>query len=709
MRALRTLLVLLAFSPVLAVPARAGDGACLMVHDAGALLGVSDAVLEESVRAEAPESDRLVWLATLVQARRECRVAEGAPEDRGLTVTEIARWVEINCRDVAGPDTLVRPAVRGVCVVGEPKVHRQAAALLSALRAAVWTCHRFEITLAAYEPAFLSRLDTRALIRLGEERIPGFRMSAEQAGPFVAGLADGAHLVDRGQGVLSVAWGEEGRFSLVREVAHAAAVETHFAFGRAFGVPRQGTVEDGLRFRGRVIDPQEKSIAFHVNLDIALLAGLESFSVPSGTVEIPSILRRSLGFVERLAPGEAFGVLGLEDPFGVETAPRGRRAGGMARNLLVVVRYLGKQVLLAETPLDDLVHRAWTEPGRAVPAPVATDPAVAEVYDVTDLAVSVPDFASSLRRGPGGLEPAESGGKVADREADGTGTLADLIRVCVAPDWWATAPAASLEVPARGAIAVAAPATVHETIRALLLDLRDLEANLISTRVHVVLGRLEPGAPRASHLLRSLARNRSLSPQEMTAHLEKAFRAQGGFRPLAAPTLSTFPGQKASILIADQIAYLKDHTLEEGPSGVVLDPVIGTIQEGLLLQLRACALPGGGWIRLTGSLELAQLDEAMHKHSFGAPSDAGRGETIVTLEMPTCRRVIHEFTEVVQRNQAVLIAVPGVVRNLFGGAKGRSGANGEAGLEEVYLLIRAGTFDARKSPTAAEPTEEKHD
>jgi hypothetical protein len=389
------------------------------------------------------------------------------------------------------------------------------------------------------------------------------------------------------------------------------------------------------------------------------------------------------------------GILGLDDPIGSGYAPRGRRARGADTNLMVFIRYLGKQTLADSTAAGETARRLEAEPGRRG-TPGDGEPLIAEFYDVTEIALHHPDFGGGLAHPGGGESAPADPARLPAAEPDSTRLLADLIRTCVSPSFWTSSPAGSVEAVAHGGISVRAPAPVQATIAAFLLDLRALESMLLTTRVHVVTGSLEPGTPRAAHLLPALARNPGLVPSDMTAVLEQAFRKDAAFRVISAPVLSTFQGQKASVVVANQVAYLQDHALEEDATGVILDPIVGTLQEGMLLELRAYGIPGGDWIRIAGSLEVAKLEGAMHKHPFGVPSDAGRGESLVTLEMPTCRRVLHAFTEVVPRDRGVLVGVPGAVRDLFG-------SGGDDGRRaELYLLIRASIGDPRQPAATRE-------
>ncbi len=660
-----------------------------LVHDASALVGLPAASVAAAIRAEAPSGARTTWLAAFEQAAREAHAAvppaDRRPEADRWTAPQVARWLELNSRDLATPTSRVRAAVRGVCVVGPAPLHRRVHELIDAVTAIAWSCHRFELSVLAVAPAFLQRLQSQAFTRIGNGAIPGFRLKKAEAEAFLAALSAREGYLDRGQGVLSLAWGEGAALSLVRETTHAADLEQHFAFGRGFGVPRPGVAEDGLRLQASVDEPLGDSVRFHLKIRSALLLGLQPLRTSMGTLEVPTLTSMSYDLEERMQPGEAIAALGVIDPLAGEN-PRGRAPSGTAMQMLLLVRYVGKQSPTRSPRGEDLVRQLESEPGRRVEAPVEGAPTRTELFDVRDvIVVDATDFRSTLRGGGNGAPDSagkeESPGRLAGLNA-ATERLAELVRENVLPTFWTSQPGAGLAPAADGALAVIAPEGVQVAVRRFLDDLRTCENTLVTTHVHLFGGRAKPDAPRVTHVLPALAQNREMTAQELTRLIERAF-PDVELRVLQAPRLTTFQGQGASILVADQIAYLKDHQIQNGPTGVVLDPLVETMQTGMLLQLRAVSHPGGEWIRLEGTLEVAGVAEPMHPHPFGVPADAGRRETSISLEMPTSRRIVHTFTEVISRGHGMFLAVPGWIPLSDGGRQV------EGQREELYLLVRS--------------------
>lgn len=664
----------------------AGESELLAVYDVSALLGTDTAVVEATIRAEFPVEERLIWLATLVQAREEQRVLRDDPESgRGLTGLELARWFEILTHAEATPLSRLRPAGRGLCVSGPRALHEQVVRRIDALRTALWTRHRFEILLISATPAQLAELvPAGSRCRVGNSGQSGLRLSAEAATAFLQRLAANREILERGRGAMNMGWGEEVRFGQVREISHAEAVESQLAFGRTFGLPRPGKIEDGVRIHARVESAAGQSVRLRADLETALLVGLERFQVPGGAVEVPSLLSRSAVLDEALEPGALIGLLGLHDAFALTGAVRGERVRGCETQLAVLFRYLGRQQLPASPPASELFAGEAEAAERVSFEPMPDAPCVDEVYDATDIA---PAGAKDFAIRDGAAATTASG-----KEGNDPKPLVGMIRACVAPLYWNTTGMGTVDEIRPGLLTVHAPVCVQLALKALLKDLRAMESTMIQIRVQVIGGRVHDGAPRLGHLLPALVADKSAEPMDFVKRVQAAFQDDADVRLITAPTLTTFQGQQAVIMIANQVAYLQDHELLDNAPGVVLNPVIGTVQEGILLQVRAHVMRGGEYLRVSGRVEIATIEKPIQRETFHVPSGSRRDGTEVNLELPTVRRLVHSFTEVVPRGENLLVALPGFVENLFGRDPGRGVR------EEVYLVLRPSGADQGKPP-----------
>ncbi len=86
-----------------------------------------------------------------------------------------------------------------------------------------------------------------------------------------------------------------------------------------------------------------------------------------------------------------------------------------------------------------------------------------------------------------------------------------------------------------------------------------------------------------------------LADAEKSRILEQV--AGGGFDLLTSPTLSVRPLQRGDLSAVSQFSYVKEyHTQILQPTGgMIADPVIDVINEGVLCRVRSVALPGGAF------------------------------------------------------------------------------------------------------------------
>ncbi|MFV1957799.1 MAG: hypothetical protein ACC662_00155 [Planctomycetota bacterium] len=80
-----------------------------------------------------------------------------------------------------------------------------------------------------------------------------------------------------------------------------------------------------------------------------------------------------------------------------------------------------------------------------------------------------------------------------------------------------------------------------------------------------------------------------------------------GVRMLSAPRLTTFDGQKADISVLGQTSYVKDYDVRTDAKGrTMVDPVIGMVQDGLVVEATASILDGNR-IALDARVSYAEL------------------------------------------------------------------------------------------------------
>lgn len=65
---------------------------------------------------------------------------------------------------------------------------------------------------------------------------------------------------------------------------------------------------------------------------------------------------------------------------------------------------------------------------------------------------------------------------------------------------------------------------------------------------------------------------------------------------LSAPRLSAYDGQSANISTINQISYIQDYAVETGNTTTISDPIIGVVQEGLVLDLKPVLSKDGKYV-----------------------------------------------------------------------------------------------------------------
>ena len=78
---------------------------------------------------------------------------------------------------------------------------------------------------------------------------------------------------------------------------------------------------------------------------------------------------------------------------------------------------------------------------------------------------------------------------------------------------------------------------------------------------------------------------RGLEAKDVVRLLGPGRRGARGVEVLIAPTLTTFDGRQANVSMLNQTAYVKDFTVEKSDGAVILDPVVDTLQDGLVFDV----------------------------------------------------------------------------------------------------------------------------
>ena len=106
---------------------------------------------------------------------------------------------------------------------------------------------------------------------------------------------------------------------------------------------------------------------------------------------------------------------------------------------------------------------------------------------------------------------------------------------------------------------------VNAEVRILQVPVKDAAA---------LLGAKRPSADRSHHML---------TEAEVT-RLMRAIEKHEGADVLSAPRLTVYDRQKANVSVLNQVSYIQDYDVEITNAARVADPIIGIVQEGILID-----------------------------------------------------------------------------------------------------------------------------
>lgn len=160
--------------------------------------------------------------------------------------------------------------------------------------------------------------------------------------------------------------------------------------------------------------------------------------------------------------------------------------------------------------------------------------------------------------------------------------------------------------------------------------------------------------------------------EEAAAKLEVLIAKEGkGLNMITAPRLATYDGQRANISILNQIAYVQDYDVEISNDVSIADPIIGTLNEGLVVDLRPHVDEGGKHITLEISVTEAEVNRPIPEIQVAA------GPSTVTLQVPEMHvRQMRSTVKLPVGGQALLVG------------EGKSPEGGQA--TRRVVIVRAG-------------------
>jgi len=294
----------------------------------------------------------------------------------------------------------------------------------------------------------------------------------------------------------------------------------------------------------------------------------------------------------------------------------------------------------AERQLDEVIQSlraALVEAARSGPAkPITFE---LRMYDVRALVTPVRDYpATAINLVPSGgfgfgFGDAEDLEPMAFYEID---AIVDMIRENVAPESWEELRSASIDQ-ARGILMVRHTPAVHARIAGLLDELRKKAASQVNVEVKIL--HLSDAA------LRSVLGNESaaiLSPAA-EKRLEAAIAA-GKARLVHSGSVACTNSQRVGLSDLGQVSYVQDYDVEIAQAAFIPDPIIMSLREGLIFDVRPTLAGTGDLVVLEVRVESSKV----HRPIESIDTPVGTIETPIleltklrtTLAVPVGRMVV---------------------------------------------------------------------
>ncbi len=101
--------------------------------------------------------------------------------------------------------------------------------------------------------------------------------------------------------------------------------------------------------------------------------------------------------------------------------------------------------------------------------------------------------------------------------------------------------------------------------------------------------------------------------------------------------LTVFNTQRANVALVTQTAYIQDFDVEIATNATIADPIIGTIQEGLVLDVRPIISADRKYITMELQPTLAEIDDLRNFTTQLASGQGNNAATAVTIQLPDIR------------------------------------------------------------------------
>lgn len=194
-----------------------------------------------------------------------------------------------------------------------------------------------------------------------------------------------------------------------------------------------------------------------------------------------------------------------------------------------------------------------------------------------------------------------------------------------------------------GTLVVSGPPDAQEKVAAELAKLRAAGGRIVTLTTRIVTGALPIAALAEGEA-------RVLSPEE-TEQVRAAI-AGGAVETVTAPRITVYSGERANVTVLEKHSFVTDYELDHpAPGTFVADPVVTTVTDGLILDLRP-RLKGDTCV-LTANLTSSRLKKPVASREI----DLGVGAP-VTIQLPCVVTVSRRVVANVPLDATVVIELP---------------------------------------------------
>jgi len=138
-------------------------------------------------------------------------------------------------------------------------------------------------------------------------------------------------------------------------------------------------------------------------------------------------------------------------------------------------------------------------------------------------------------------------------------------------------------------------------------------------------------------------------------------------RRMVAPTVTVYNTQRANISVVNQISFLQDFDVEVAQTSFIADPVIGVIQDGLVLDVRPVVSNDRQFVTLTVNANVTDLQLPIETFETDLGQSVGAGPRLTFASRP--RRVTIQLPEIDLTSTQSTARVPDGGSLLLGGLK----------------------------------------